>query len=318
MFPKMICNKNSTVLRVTFCFGEETEVCMPLFYEALIIGLYALSLLLNIAHIAVLCRLRKMKGTVFHKLLITTSVLDILDAFMKISTFACSVRVIGMENWTMVCALVSMIDIIAGARSLMQCAAIIDRWLSLARPYEYASIFFIKRFNSTNGFALFVLAALIAFKNAYCHREFCLAKVIGFIYSPKSIEIILMLVLFLINFIVVNVFVFLIGLNLREMRLRSWLSEDDRLLQQAAKYAVVTYILHFICMFGYLIFFLHIARMFSMTLSFNVLSNFMMFSAVLSSCYGSLNIVTFAWYTSGYRNEIRKICGIQPTQVGVN
>lgn len=99
--------------KIPFCFEDGNgDLCMPLYFEAIIIGVNVLSLLLNIFHMVILCRLKKMRSSVFHRIVTITSTVDILDVFSKIFKTSCAVRIKMIHDWPRIIAIISVHDII--------------------------------------------------------------------------------------------------------------------------------------------------------------------------------------------------------------
>ena len=75
----------------------------------------------------------------------------------------------------------------------------------------------------------------------------------------------------------------------------------------------------FICFIGYLIIvILRVSEYFFMAGHFSGFEYLALVSILFNSCYGILNIVTFAWYTAGYRKAVTDLLHIQQGRVGTN
>ena len=320
----MAAAENSTNDYVTgdipYCFESgHSELCMPRYFEAMIIGVNTLSLALNIFHMMILCRLKKIRGTVFHRIIIITSVVDMLDVISKISTTACVIRVNIIDKLPLIHIVSSVHEIITGYKFAILGVSAIDRWLSLAKPFQYDATLMVRKFNLF-AFLVAVPFAVYSFlKNALLVDEYCIETGFGFKYPRSSISHIILFVVTVVNCIGVNVFILLIAKHLIQMRLRSRLTESDRLLRQAAKYVIVTCILFHICFIGYLIIvILRVSEYFFMAGHFSGFEYLALVSILFNSCYGILNIVTFAWYTAGYRRAVTDLLHIKQGRVGTN
>ena len=107
------------------------------------------------------------------------------------------------------------------------------------------------------------------------------------------------------EFVNMNVYIFLISKHLIEMKRRSRLTDSDRLLKQVAKYVIVTFVLFHTCFIGYVgILIFRVSEFLFQPQYFSIFEYFTFITILLNSCYGILNILTFAGYTSGYRKAV--------------
>ena len=291
---------------IPYCFDSQTEaICMHQHFERTVIGVNILSLMLNTLHMVILCRLKKLRGTVFHRIIILTSVVDMMDVFSKISTTACMIRVDIVQSLPWIRTVVTAHELITTYKFAILGFAVVDRWLTLAKPFEYENVLFVRRFNCIAILAAFVFFIYTSLKNAFLENEYCIDWGFGFWYRGFSISNCVLLVCSTVNFVNMNVYIFLISKHLVEMRRRSRLTDSDRLLKQAAKYVIVTFVLFHTCFIGLVVILIFRVSEFIIpaTIFFN-LEYFTFITILLNSCYGILNILTFAWYTSGYRKAV--------------
>ena len=322
MDPAQNSTRNDYVTgKIPFCFEDGNEdVCMPLYFEAVIIGVKVLSLILNSCDMVILCKLKmKIRGTVFHRIIIITSAVDILDVFSKIFTTACAVRIRMTNDWTFIRAIISVHDIITCYKFQIMGLCVFDRWLSLAKPFDYDNMVFVRKFNMlalllATGYATFTFL-----KNAFIENDYCLEPAFGFQYSGQSSSNIAALVGGVVSLIIVDVCIVLISKHLLKMRLRTRLTESDHLLKQAAKYVIVTCILYHTCFLEYIVILILRATYSPFLASQHLgLEYSALFSILLNSFYGTFNIISFAWYTAGYRRAVSDLFLTKRGRVGIN
>ena len=135
-----------------FCYDFGNEICMPKAVEVAVIGVNTLSMVLNIFHMVILLRLKK--RSVPYKLVVITTAVDILDAFQKIWSASCGLCILGTRSMTMVIVFIAVRDISSSYKLVVQAMSVLDRWLSLAKPFEYKHLIHVKHFNSVTAFTL--------------------------------------------------------------------------------------------------------------------------------------------------------------------
>mgnify|MGYP001804480814 CR=1 FL=1 len=98
-----------------------------------------------------------------------------LDAFSRISTTACAIRVNIATSLPLICTVVTVHNIINGCKFTILSFSAIDRWLSLAKPFQYDNILVA----SSNLIFTFV-------KNSLLETDYCIETGLGFMYPRSS------------------------------------------------------------------------------------------------------------------------------------
>ena len=291
-------------IHVRFCYQEESQLCMEPFFETFGIMFKALSLAINFVHFLVIQRLENIQGTVFYKTLLITSAFDAFDGLIKVLATICSLRKAMVINKMLRNSIVICWSLGSSLKYYILMVSTVDRWLSLAKPFEYGSLLVIRLFNFFVSLGAVGAGVMIGVSCIMYRDVLCFTQAFGAVAEPSGESVIYGCVLTGAHFLVENLFIVLIIRQLIQMNRRSILSGTDKQLRQAAKYLVATAILYSVCLSGFLVRNILVVGGFQALI---VQTNFSCYVFLLNSSYGFLNIVAFAIYTSGYRNKVREI-----------
>ena len=191
------CKQNKNMLRLnrnlSVCLASDgnqstTEmVCHSPIEGNIAIGLTAVCIFINVLHMYILSQIKSQRRSPFFVILWLRTVLNCMISLFFCASMLCGIRKLFVLTYPI---LIVFISVISG--SLIQTTgfitmfAICERWLMLAKPFEYSEGLFIKKFNWWIGLcSMFcvVLNILTYYVPFFIDNLLCYDSGIGMLYS---------------------------------------------------------------------------------------------------------------------------------------
>ena len=183
-------NRNLSVCLASDGNQSITEmVCHSPIEENIAIGLTALCIVINVLHMYILTQIKSQRRSPFFVILWLRTVLNCMISLFYCVSLMCGIRKLFVLTFPL---LIVFISVISG--SLIQTTgfitmfAICERWLMLAKPFEYSEHLFIRRFDGW----ICVCAILFSVLNVltyvilyFVDNLICYDSGIGMLYSES-------------------------------------------------------------------------------------------------------------------------------------
>ena len=255
-------NRNLSVCLASDGNQSTTEmVCHSPIEENIAIGLTAVCIVINVLHMYILTQIKSQRRSPFFIILWLRTVLNCMISLFHCVSLLCCIRKLFVLTYPI---LIVFISVISG--SLIQTTgfitmfAICERWLMLAKPFEYSEGLFIKKFNwwiCLCSIFFVVLNVLTYFVPFFIDNLLCYDSAIGMLYSdsPEVFYIISTPYLLLFICIILAAAFFFAEFNKMRTRLTTGtVATVDMQTTQACNYVFISTILYIsVTLFGLLV-----------------------------------------------------------------
>lgn len=230
-------------MNITLC--HDLEVCLKPYMESTLVAISSIVLTVNILHMIFLSHLKQQKGTVFYKIVRLVTCCDIMSSLLCSFTSSCLWRQAVEFSVPYILYVRSFFTFFSiSIMYSIYLFSIADRWLMLARPFEYEHHFFIRNFTKVVFSAVInglVSTPIVFVVQYYISGDFpCYDTEYGVLFChPSNIHICLSPIL-LVNLLIIT-FAVLFFIEYTKMRKRLQANNQDaRENRQAADYVCLS------------------------------------------------------------------------------
>ena len=223
--------------------SEASDICLDLATDQISVWFSAVVLFANIIHMVFIMQLHHHKGTVFYTTLRLTTINDILTSVTNTLLMFCPFREYVVLTYPSVCLIATVLGVaLFGFKYFVILFTIVERWLLLAKPFQYSESIFIRKYHIWVWFGLTfsLLANFLTYFLAFLYDPlFCYDTGFGIYGSPSYVNFAIILPYFLLNtaITIYSVLFFLQYLKLRRQQIRT---EADVQLKQACMYVAIS------------------------------------------------------------------------------
>lgn len=290
---------------IPFCAGAKNlcpEVDWIVYTTYVITGV---SILLNIVHITILNSFRGIKGTVYHRLMMSLTVAEILNCIKSVLKVNCFVRHAAAASYVVSRVLIFYSDFASYNRYVILTIAFIDRWMAMARPFRYNDSLFVRFFWVWLLVPCVLTSIFIVIRDAVLTESICMEDVYGVTNCGDDlVPRLLCQLYFSVNLLLDSIFMVLVLWELWKMSKRQ-LTQDDKDVKTASRTILVLALLYYTC--------LTVAPLASWTISRGLSANQKLsdtvglFAYLPISFYSVMNVVTYGLMSEGYRVKVKQI-----------
>ena len=296
---------NSDTDLTAFCEGSQ-KVCISVDWVVnLAFTFNALAIPLNLAHMFILSRFKRVQNGVYFKVMILLTLSEILNPIKVMLKLSCSLRWVTMTSHTSARILIFYSDFVSYNRFVILTIAFIDRWMAMAKPFQYGESLFTRFFWVWVSISCGTTALLIIIRDVLISDTICMDEVYGVgNCGAELIPRITCQLYFTVNLLLDSVFMILILKELWKMRKRS-LSADDKELKSASRTLLVLAGLYYFC--------LTVAPLASWNLSGLVKEDKVLKETIRLifyiplSLYSIMNVVVYGIMSEGYRARVKNM-----------
>lgn len=233
-------------MNITFCDPEDVKdsVCVKSYVEQIILTIGIIIIVANTIHLTFLSQLRQHKGSVFYKTLRLITCLDILTTVWNTTGMLCLWREILEFPYPAVLLTRSLLAFgTAYFKYWVYLFTISERWLILAKPFQYEHHIFVTKYDTWVGIAAF--GSLVFISSLYVIPFFAFSDVIcydkgfGGLFCQASHFYVCSVPVALIN-LPITIFAILFFMEYVRMRKRRHTRDHDETAKQAAEYVLAS------------------------------------------------------------------------------
>ncbi|KAF6022671.1 hypothetical protein EB796_019022 [Bugula neritina] len=272
------------------------------------------SLVLNLFHIGIIYKSMGRKINLYYKIIISVSIVDMLDAVKFMVKFNCGTRQLVVSNIYMAAAALVFQEFSSYSRIIVLTLAFFDRWLVLARPYQYEDSKFVQFFWLFLTLPCLLLITLLTIKSGTSIQKFCFHMYDGIKHCNTLIgKIFFCYWLHTLMLICHTTFLVITLRELRKMRQRSNLTSQDTLTRKATITIIAIMISYYLSFLSQPFIWLIVKIP---GIESSAVQSVSLVDNLFISMYGMLNVVIYGVMTKGYRAAIKKLfCKSQVTPV---
>jgi len=298
------------------CFNSTvSEVCGYKTESKAIVGISAVTILVNISHIIVLFSIKKLRGTKYFWTLMNIGCSDIFASLMLNLQMDCPLKHFILDQqedvlrmFLLGIAIPTFISVLS--RNSVLALASYKRYVAICTPFKYATNKFVQHLAvgySVTWVASLVISVII--KSLY-FEHFCVND-FGLTFSNQTpLATAVQLPLFGIPAVVTIVTLGKVGVELKRMSRRAVQPAEDEELKKAGNYVLLTSILF------YLTFFPPIIAMIAKKLDKLSEDKTKLIDAsafIVQGLYGTLNVILFIYLNPSYIQQLKKLSKCKPS-----
>lgn len=291
-------------MNITLC--DDGDICLNHYMEMILVAISTIILTANILQLIFLSQLKQHKGRVFHLSVRLVTCCDVVSSLLRLLTSSCLWRQSVELSYPNILYVRSFITFFNSSFICsMYIFSIADRWLMLAKPFEYENHFFIRNFTKVTIFAFFnnfVSTPSVFIIQYYVSGNLpCYDTVYGMLFCHPSTTHICFIPILLVNFLIITFAVFFF-IEYGKMRKRQHIRDhNDRENRQSAHYICLSTLSNLLSSVLWLL-----TVCFILSQSVQAVPIFKIITILVDQLTGIWNVLALYVVMDSYRNKLKE------------
>ena len=229
---------------------KHSGICLSAPAEHISLWIAAIVLIANSIHMAFLVQLKQHKEYVFYITLRLTAIVDIITSIASAFLAICALRqrVILLHQATFLISTLLGVTIF-GVKHFVVLFTVVERWLLLAKPFQYKLNIFIRRYTVWVWLSVFFsfVVALLTYPLMYLYdSQACYDAGFGILGTTSDLIYLMVLPYFMMNFsIMISAILFFI--EYFKLRRQKMITADDIQLRHSCFYVAISTLYYTLC-----------------------------------------------------------------------